>query len=129
MQSKFNQQVASFATQTKKEITPNPTSNQDGGSRCPKRAPYTVAAWHLVKKEDNIIVNGRDLHWCTGYHYSGDVKHNGMYANHKSSDHDAWRKSFDNATANQSSGKTSNESHSPAAASVPAQKVALNDKL
>ena len=30
MQSKFNQQVASFATQAKKEITPTPASNQDG---------------------------------------------------------------------------------------------------
>jgi hypothetical protein len=30
MQSKFDQQVASFATQAKKEITPTPASNQDG---------------------------------------------------------------------------------------------------
>jgi hypothetical protein len=74
-------------------------------------------------------VNGRDFHWCTNDHYSGGVKHNGMYANHKSSDHDAGRKSFDDAKANQNSGKTSNESPSPASASVPAQKLALNDKL
>jgi hypothetical protein len=30
MQAKFDQQVASFATQAKKEITPTPASNQDG---------------------------------------------------------------------------------------------------
>ncbi len=89
MQSKFDQQVASFATQIKKEITPISTSNQDRESRRPKRAPYKVAAWRLVKKEDNIIVNGRDFHWCTGDHYSGGVKHNRMYANYKSSDHNA----------------------------------------
>jgi hypothetical protein len=129
MQSKFDQQVASFATHTKKEITPTPASNQDGGLYCPKRAPYTVAVWRLVKKEDNIIVNGRDFHWCTSNHYNGGVKHNGMYANHKSSDHNAWRKIFDNAKANQNSGKTSNESPTPAAASAPAQNLALNDKL
>ncbi len=95
MQSKFDQQAASFVTQTNKEITPTPASNQDRGLYCPKRAPYTVAAWRLVKKEDNIIVNGRDFHWCTSNHYSGGVKHNRMYANHKSSDHGAWCKSFD----------------------------------
>jgi hypothetical protein len=52
-----------------------------------------------------------------------------VYANHKSSDHDAWCKSFDAKKANWNSGKTSNESPSPVAASVPAQKLALNDKL
>jgi hypothetical protein len=52
-----------------------------------------------------------------------------MYANHKSSDHNAWRKSFDDAKVNWNSGKTSNESPSPAAASVPAQKLALDDKF
>ncbi len=129
MQSKFNQQVASFATQTKEEITSTPPSNQDGESCCPKRTPYTVAAWRLVKKEVIIIVNGRDFHWCTNNHYSGGVKYNEMYANHKSSDHNAWCRSFDEAKANYNSGKTSNESPSPAAASVPAQKLALNDAL
>jgi hypothetical protein len=52
-----------------------------------------------------------------------------MYANHKSSDHATLRKSFDDAKAIQNSGKISNESPSPAAASVSAQKLALNDKL
>jgi hypothetical protein len=129
MQSKFDQQVASFATQAKKEITPTPASNQDGGLHRPKKIPYTVAAWCLVKKEDNITVNGKDYHWCTVNHYSGGVKHNGIYANHKSSDHDAWRKIMDNAKANRNPRKTSNKSPSPAAASAPAQKLALNDKL
>jgi hypothetical protein len=129
MQSKFDQQVASFATQAKKKITPTPAFNQDRGSRRPKRVPYTVAAWRLVKNEDKITVNDRDFHWCTGDHYRGGVKHNRMYANHKSSDHGAWRKSFDDAKANQNSGKTSNESPSLATVSVPAQKLALNDKL
>jgi hypothetical protein len=59
MQATFDHQVASFATQAKKEITPTPASNQDGGLCRPKKAPYTVIAWCLVKKEDNITVNGR----------------------------------------------------------------------
>ncbi len=73
MQSNFDQQVASFSTQAKKEITPTPASNQDGGSRHPESAPYTAAAWRLVKKEDNIIVNGNNFYWCTGNHYSSGV--------------------------------------------------------
>ncbi len=52
-----------------------------------------------------------------------------MYANHKSGDHDAWGKSMDKTNASWNAGKTSNESPSPAAASVPAQKLALNDIL
>jgi hypothetical protein len=30
------------------------------------KEPYTVAAWRLVKKEENVTVNGKDYHWCTG---------------------------------------------------------------
>jgi hypothetical protein len=52
-----------------------------------------------------------------------------MYANHESSDHDAWCKSMDNAKATENPGKTSNESSTPAAASVSTQNLALNDKL
>jgi hypothetical protein len=83
MQAKFAQQIASIATQAKKEITPTPASNQDGGLHCSKKEPYTVAAWHLVKKEGKVTVNGKDYHWCTGNHHSGGVKHNRMYADHK----------------------------------------------
>jgi hypothetical protein len=91
MQARFDKQIASFATQANKEMptpaasTSNPTPN---GNRCSKQDPYTVVAWCLIKKEDTVIVNGREFHWCTGNHYSGGEKHNGMYANHKSSDQD-----------------------------------------
>ena len=51
MQAKFDQQIASFATQAKKENTPTPASNLDGGSCCTNKQPYTVAAWHLVKRK------------------------------------------------------------------------------
>ncbi len=55
-----------------------------------QKQPYTVAAWRLVKKEDKLTVNGKDYHWCTSNHYSSIVKHNRMYADHKSNDHDIW---------------------------------------
>jgi hypothetical protein len=72
MQAKFKQQVASFATQAtnNKENTPAPKS--DAESCCSKKAPYTVAAWHLVKKK--VTVNCKDYFWCTGNHYSGVVE-------------------------------------------------------
>ena len=86
----------------------------------PKKGPYTVAAWGFVKKEDKLTVNGIDYHWCTDDHYSGGAKHNWMYTTHKSSDHDAWCKDLGNHKAAWNPGKTSNESPTPAAASVPA---------
>jgi hypothetical protein len=91
MQAKFKQQVAAFATQQQsgrnKEKTDN--SKSESGSRRGKRESYTIAAWQLIKKEDKVTINGKEYFWCTGDHYSGDEKHNGMYADHKSCDHDS----------------------------------------
>jgi hypothetical protein len=61
IQAKCEQQVAAFATQQKsggaKEKTEN--SKSEGGSRCSKKEPYTVAAWRLIKKEDVVTVKGK----------------------------------------------------------------------
>ena len=111
MQAKLNQQVASFATQA----TNNKENNQafapksDGGSHCSKIEPYTVAVLLLVKKEDKVTVNGKDYFWCTGDHYSSGEKHNGMYADHKSADHDTWCKTINYCCVACTSGKSSNE--------------------
>jgi hypothetical protein len=88
MQAKFKQHVASFATQATNNKENNPAPKSDAGSCCLKIAPYTVAAWSLVKKEDKVTVNGKDYFWCTGDNYSGGEKYNGVYADHKSTDHD-----------------------------------------
>jgi hypothetical protein len=98
MQAKFDQQVASFATQ---QWGGNSTNNQSSSSKSDSRScrskkePYTVAAWRLIKKEDKVTVNGKEYFWCTGNHYSGGKKHNGMYADHKLCDHNSWRKTID----------------------------------
>jgi hypothetical protein len=92
IQAKFDQQIASFATQTKDEkgVATASTSNfNSNGNHHSKQSPYTVVAWRLIKKEDMVTVNGKDSHWYTGDHYSGSKKYNGMYTNHKSSKHDA----------------------------------------
>jgi hypothetical protein len=132
MQAKFKQQVASFATQ---QAVNNKENNQgssskslDGGSHCLKKEPCTFAEWRLVKKEDKLTVNSKDYYWCTGNHYSGGKKHNGMYADHKSCDHDSWHKTIGDCCATCNPGKASNDT--PAAAtSAPEMKLTLNDKL
>ncbi len=102
IQAKLDQQIASFVTQTKDEkgaLTASTSNFNSNGNRHSKQSPYTVAAWHLIKKKDMVTVNGKDYHCCTGDHYSGSEKHNGMYADHKSSKHDAWHKNRDDLCA------------------------------
>ena len=133
MQAKFEQQVAAFATQQQsggnKEKTDN--SKSEGGSRRGKREPYTVAAWRLIKKEDKVTVNGKEYFWCTGDHYSGGEKHNGMYADHKSCDHDSWRKAIDEkrTKSNQNRKPSTNIPVDTKPAAAPEKKLTLNDKL
>jgi hypothetical protein len=95
IQAKFEQQGALFATQATKNKENNPAPKSDAGSCCSKKATYTVAAWHLVKNEDKVTVNGKDYFWCTGNNYSDGEKYNEMYADHKSADHNIWRKTID----------------------------------
>ncbi len=128
MQAKFEQQVASFATQATNNKENNPAPKSDAGSSRSKKAPYTVAAWRLVKKEDKVTVNGKDYFWCTGDHYSGGEKHNGMYADHKSADHDIWRKTIDDCCVICTFGKSSNDTPAPATPAI-AQTLTLNNKL
>jgi hypothetical protein len=60
IQAKFDQQIASFATETKdkKGATTAFTSNLNSNGNCwSKQSPYTVAAWRLIKKENMVTVN------------------------------------------------------------------------
>jgi hypothetical protein len=130
MQAKFDQQVASFATQQQSGGNKKKTDNSksEDCSRRGKREPYTVAAWRLIKKEDKETVSGREYFWCTGDHYSGGQKYNGMYANHKSCDHDSWRKTIDDRRAK--NGKPSTDIPADTKPdSAPEKKLTLNDKL
>jgi hypothetical protein len=128
MQAKFKQQVASLTTQATNNKENNHTPKLDAGPCRSKKAPYKVAAWRLVKKEDKDTVNGKDHFWCSGDHYSGGEKYNGMYADHKSADHDRWRKTIDDRRVTCTSRKLSNDTPAPATPAI-AQKLTLNDKL
>jgi hypothetical protein len=125
MQATFKQQVALFAIQATNNRENNPAPNSDAGSRCSKKAPYTVAAWRLVKREDKVTVNDQDYFWCTGDHYSGGEKYDGMYAGHKSADHDMWHKTIDDCRVIHTSGKSSNDKPAPATSAI-AQKLTRN---
>ena len=77
MQAKFDQQIASFATQAKNDkVVPSASSSGTNLTRRNKRDPYSVAPWQLIKKEDKdtVVVNGREYYWCTHDHYSGGTK-------------------------------------------------------
>ena len=132
LQSKLEQQVISFATQMKSNNNKGPSiasSAPEGGSRRSKRDPYTVAPWRLIKKEDTVTVNGKDYHWCTGDHYSGGVKHNGMYADHKSSEHDSWRARLDERRVSRNNNKGEKSTAEKPSTEASSQKLVLNDKL
>ena len=69
----------------------------------------------------------RTIFWCTGDHYSGGEKYNGMNADHKSADHDMWRKTIDDCCITQLSGKLWYDTPAPATPAI-AQKLTLNKK-
>ncbi len=85
----------------------------------------------MVKKEDKVTVNGKEYFWCIGDHYSGGEKHNGMYADHKSCDHDSWRKAINDRRAKSNpNGKPINETPADTKPNpAPEKKLTLNDKL
>jgi hypothetical protein len=126
LQAKLENQdkrVVALETQAKKEPSVPTTEDDVGGTRRSKREPYTIAAWHLTKKEDKVCMHGKDYFWCTSDHWS---EHNGMYADHKTCDRQSWRSRMDERRKGYD-GQSKETSSKPAEA--PSQKLALNDKL
>ncbi len=109
---KLDKQVIVLATQEKKVATPDAGVGRGSSCRGKKDGPYTVPAWHLIKKEDKVLNNGKEYYWCTGDHYSGGVKHNGMCADHKTCNHNAWRSKMDEHCTFRNKDKTSDETPS-----------------
>jgi len=81
-----------------------------------------------MKKEDKVTVQGRDYFWCTDDHWSGGVKHNGMYATHKTCNHRAWRSRMDERQKGYN-GESKEMKETPSKPVGGSQKHALNDKL
>jgi hypothetical protein len=122
-------QVVALVTQAKKEIATDLSNEGKGsGTHCSKRDHYTVAIWRLTNKEEKVCMHGKDYFWCTGDHWSGGTKHNGMYADHKTYNHDSWRTCMDECCKTPNDGQ-SKEAAPSKSATGPSQKLALNDKL
>ena len=121
-----DKRVVALATQaTKGSSNDSSTNGNTGDNRRGKRAPYTVAAWRLTKSKDKVSKNGKDYFWCTGEHWSGGQKYNGMYADHKTCDHDSWRARMDERRK----GPDGRAKETSKPVEAPSQKLTLNDKL
>ena len=116
--------------QTKAELesaqqTQQPTPNPGG------KPHYTVKPWRLEFVGDEVNMGGTKYFWCTGDHWSGGVKHNGMYCTHKTEEHDAWRKEMDAKKSAERAAKhkpqPANPSENPKV--VPQQKLGLSESL
>ena len=62
-------------------------------------------------------------------HYSGGVVHNGMYTRHKTYEHDAWRKDFDEKKANGKTYKANTSATPSTAQNADAKKLTLIESL
>ncbi len=128
LQLKLNKQVIALVTKEKKEVTPDAGVGRGSSHRSKRDNPYTVLAWCLIKKEDKVINHWREYYWCTGDCYSGGVKHNGVYAVHKTCNHNAWRSKMEELCTSRNKDKKSDKT--PAYPSNDSnQKLTLNYKL
>ncbi len=109
LQSKLDKQVIAFATQENKEVTSSAGGGGGGSCRKKRDGHYTVPAWRLIKKEDKVVNTGKEYYWCSGDHYSGGVKHNGMYADHKTCNHNEWRSKMEKRSNSRNRSKKPDE--------------------
>ena len=113
------------AASTAKSGTPN---NDAAPNHQGKRQPYTVKEWRLKFDGDEKEVDGKPWYWFKGNHYSGGKVHSGMYATHKTCDHDKWRKEQDKRNTQKYAGKRTETPSAPESEPA-AKKLALSDKL
>jgi hypothetical protein len=83
----------------------------------------------LTKSEDKVSKNGKDYFWCTGEHWSGGQKYNGMYTDHKTCDHDSWRARIDERQKGPDGQSKETPKETSKSVEAPSQKLTLNDKL
>ena len=92
-----------------------------------RNTPYTITAWRLDKKGESQTNDGIEGHWCTKNHYSGGVVHNIMYARHKTYEHAACRKDFDEKKANGKMSKANPSATPSTAPNSDAKKFAFSE--
>ena len=127
MKASIAKNTISLTTQTGKPPVDFTNPRTDNNNN--RNTPYTVAAWRLEKKVESHTKDGIEWHWCTKYHYIGGVVNNGMYARHKTYEHDAWQKDFDEKKANGKKSKANKSATSNTAQNADAKKLALSESL
>ena len=129
MQKLQNDMKSTIALATAASAAKSSTPNNDAApNHRGKRQPYTVKEWRLKFDGEEKEVDGKTWYWCKSDHYSGGKVHNGMYATHKTCDHDKWRKEQDERNAQKYSGKRTG-TPSASDSEPAAKKLALSDKL
>jgi hypothetical protein len=128
LQLKLDKQVIALATQENKEVTPDAGCGGGGSCHGKRDGPYTVPAWHLIKKGEKVINNGKEYYWCTGDHCSGSAKPNGMYADDKTCNHNELRSKMDKCCTSWNKAKKLNKTLAKPA-NDSNQKLTLNNKL
>ena len=126
MQCMLKSNTIALVTKAEEQDTEHPTKN----NRRPQKGPYTVNPWWLVKKEYTVTFDEKIWYWCTKYHYSKGIVHNGIYDLHKTCEHDAWSKNLDEGKAKSvhTSPKTS-ATTSTTKNRNPVKKLALSEYL
>ena len=118
-----------IALTTKTGQEPSNPAVPKTGNRNNRNTPYTVAAWRLEKKEESLTKDEIEWHWCTKDHYSAGIVHNGMYARHKTCDHDTWRADFDAKKAKRNPTSTTPSTTPASAPDASTKKLALSESL
>ena len=73
--------------------------------------------------------DGKEWHWCMKDHYHDGAVKNGMYAPHKTSEHDAWRKAHDEKQGRKHNSYKKDDATPSTAPSADAKKLALSESL
>jgi hypothetical protein len=130
LQLKLNKQVIALATQEKKEVTPDAGVGSGSSCRSKRDGPYTVPAWHLIKKEDKVIDNEKNTIGALEIITAVMLNTAGcmLITRLVICDHDAWRSKIDERHTSRNKDKESNETPSNPSNDLN-QKLTFNNKL
>ena len=123
METKFSNQTVALATQDQPSTDPGGNGKKKRGKG---KGPYCVEVWRLEKKSESLMKDGNEWHWCTKDHYHDNAVKNGMYAPHKTSEHDAWRKEHDENKGSKYNSFKKDDATPSTAPSADAKKLSLS---
>ena len=131
LKSKLNERIALATIDDKKG---DGDANKSNGRR---GKHYRVRPFRLEYKGESIEKDGRKYYWCKGDHWHNGEKLNGMYCDHDTAGHAAWREKIDALKRKQGKlpGGEGNTNNNPPLSDTAARsddnnkKLALSEKL